>query len=70
MQNGYLISLSHHANTITLLIRDDGIGFDTSKKYNGNGLTNIRKRAKEMNAQLKIESGEGMGTNIELIFKS
>jgi signal transduction histidine kinase len=63
------ISLIHHAGTITFLVRDDGIGFDTSVKYNGNGLTNIRKRAKEMNAQLQIESGEGMGTNTELIFK-
>jgi Signal transduction histidine kinase len=63
------ISLIHHGGTITLLVRDDGIGFDPSVKYNGNGLTNIRKRAKEMNAQLQIESGEGMGTNTELIFK-
>jgi signal transduction histidine kinase len=46
------------------------MGFDTSKKYNGNGLTNIRKRAKEINAQLNIESGEGIGTNIQLIFNS
>jgi signal transduction histidine kinase len=52
-----------------VLVEDDGIGFDTSVKYNGNGLTNIRKRAKEMNAQLQIESGEAMGTNTELIFK-
>ena len=65
-----LITLSHHSNTITLIIRDDGLGFDTSKKYNGNGLTNIRKRAKEINAQLNIESGEGIGTNIQLIFNS
>jgi ligand-binding sensor domain-containing protein len=65
-----LITLSHHSNTITLIIRDDGLGFDTSKKYNGNGLTNIRKRAKEINAQLNIESGEGIGTNIQLTFNS
>jgi signal transduction histidine kinase/streptogramin lyase len=65
-----LITLSHHSNTITLIIRDDGMGFDTSKKYNGNGLTNIRKRAKEINAQLNIESGEGIGTNIQLTFNS
>jgi signal transduction histidine kinase len=62
------ISLIHHAGTITLLVRDDGIGFDASVKYNGNGLTNIRKRAKEMDAQLQIESGKGIGTNTELIF--
>ncbi|HEX7846615.1 MAG TPA: two-component regulator propeller domain-containing protein [Chitinophagaceae bacterium] len=64
------IALLHNTNAITLLIRDDGVGFDSTKKYNGNGLTNIRKRAKEINAQLNIESGNGIGTNIELIFKS
>jgi len=64
------ISLLHDSNRITLLIRDDGLGFDTTKKYNGNGLTNIRKRAEEINAQLNIESGEGIGTSIQLVFKS
>ena len=64
------IVLTHQSNTITLIIRDDGVGFDPSKKYNGNGLTNIRKRAKEINAQLIIDSGEGIGTNIQLTFNS
>jgi two-component sensor histidine kinase len=62
------ISLNNHSNTITLVVRDDGIGFDATKKYNGNGLTNIRKRAKEMNAELNIESGEEIGTSTQLIF--
>jgi ligand-binding sensor domain-containing protein/two-component sensor histidine kinase len=64
------ISLLHHSNAITLLIRDDGMGFDPTKKYNGNGLTNIRNRANEINAQLSIESGDGIGTNIQLIFNT
>ena len=64
------IALLYDSNRITLLIRDDGLGFDTTKKYNGNGLTNIRKRAEEINAQLNIESGEGIGTSIQLVFKS
>jgi len=68
--NRVQILLTHHSNTISLVVRDDGIGFDTTKKYNGNGLTNIRKRAKEMNAQVSIESGAGIGTNTQLIFKS
>ncbi|MEO7263405.1 MAG: two-component regulator propeller domain-containing protein [Ferruginibacter sp.] len=64
------ILLTHNSNTITLLVRDDGIGFDTTKKYNGNGLTNIRKRVKEINALVIIEAGAGIGTSIQLIFKS
>jgi ligand-binding sensor domain-containing protein/signal transduction histidine kinase len=64
------ISLFNNANTLTLLIRDDGIGFDSTQKFNGNGLTNIRNRAKEMKAQISIESGEDAGTSVQLIFKA
>jgi ligand-binding sensor domain-containing protein len=64
------VLLTHQLNIIVLLVRDDGVGFDATKKYNGNGLTNIRKRAEEINAQLNIESVESIGTSIQLIFKS
>jgi len=64
------VSLNRNSNTISLVVRDDGIGFDPEKKYNGNGLTNIRRRAKEINAQLNIESGEGEGTSIQLNLKT
>jgi len=60
------VVLSRNSNQISLLIRDDGIGFDTARKYNGNGLINMQKRAKEINAALNIDSGEGIGTNIQL----
>ncbi len=60
------VLLSKNASRITLQIRDDGIGFDTKKKYNGNGLINMQKRSKEINAELHIESGEGIGTSIQL----
>jgi two-component sensor histidine kinase len=60
------VLLSKNAGRITLQIRDDGIGFDTKKKYNGNGLVNMQKRAKEINAELHIESGDGIGTITQL----
>ena len=64
------VILSRNSNHISLLIRDDGVGFDTTRKYNGNGLINMKKRSKEINAELKIESGEAIGTSIELKFKT
>jgi signal transduction histidine kinase len=64
------ILLEKNSRNISLLIRDDGVGFDPEKKYNGNGLTNIRRRAKEINAKLIMESGQGIGTSIQLILKS
>lgn len=63
------ISLESKSNTLTLLIRDDGVGFDIAQKYNGNGLINMKKRAIEMNGQLIIDSGADIGTSILLIFK-
>ena len=55
---------------IKLAIRDNGIGFDVAQTSKGNGLLNMKARAEEMKAQLKIESVKGSGTNIELIFKA
>ena len=52
---------------ITLRIWDDGIGFNQEIVKKGIGLKNINKRAKTMNAELKIESEIGKGTLIELV---
>ena len=54
-------------NTIYLSIKDDGKGFTTSLSSGGNGLKNIKSRAKELKAQLKFESSPGTGTLLELI---
>jgi signal transduction histidine kinase len=64
------MQLLNHDSLIRLLIRDNGKGFNTSQHSNGNGLNTMRQRAKDMKAQLKIESEPGTGTSIELIIKS
>ncbi|MGB5530535.1 MAG: two-component regulator propeller domain-containing protein [Ignavibacteriaceae bacterium] len=51
---------------IFLSIRDDGKGFDTSSSSGGNGLKNIKSRAKEISADLKFESTPGKGTILDL----
>jgi signal transduction histidine kinase len=52
--------------SIFLAIKDDGKGFNTELFSSGNGLKNIKSRAKEINAQLKFKSTPGNGTNLEL----
>jgi len=47
-------------------IKDDGIGFDIEKTEFGNGLNNIQKRAKDINAQVEINSSPNEGTEILL----
>jgi ligand-binding sensor domain-containing protein/signal transduction histidine kinase len=53
-------------SNIFLSIKDDGNGFNASTGYGGNGLKNIKARAKEISADLKFESTPGKGTLLEL----
>jgi signal transduction histidine kinase len=55
-----------------MMIKDDGIGFSKesgSRAGGGHGLRNMEKRAREIHAILKIESGEGKGTTVKLVKK-
>jgi two-component system, NarL family, sensor histidine kinase UhpB len=54
-------------NYLTLLIRDNGKGFDTNAISQGNGLKNMRKRAQEIKAKFLIESISGSGTTVQLV---
>ncbi len=60
---------------IILSIKDDGIGFDMQSKnetaehvnaFGGNGMSNMNLRAQQINAELKINSSKGNGTEIVL----
>ena len=63
------IQLTFTNNFIELLIRDNGIGFNVDEYTDGNGLGNIKRRAKEMNAQIQINSEPGNGTIIRVTMK-
>lgn len=59
---------------LELLVRDNGIGFDTAKamtdqrqSLSGNGLRNMKMRAAEMKGEISIKSKPGEGTSIHLI---
>ncbi len=62
-------SLTVESRIILLNISDNGIGYNTEKQYNGNGINSMKKRAKEMNANLAITSSAEKGTTIELKLK-
>jgi signal transduction histidine kinase len=55
-------------NQLHITISDDGIGFDTNKTYNGNGIKNIKKRLEECNGSIHINSDATTGTSYKLIF--
>ena len=61
-----LISLYEKDKEIVLSIYDNGIGIAENHESQGNGLMNMKKRAKEIRAHLRIETAIGKGTKIEL----
>ncbi|MBA3647218.1 MAG: hypothetical protein H0W62_01485 [Chitinophagales bacterium] len=65
-----LFSVKYSNHQIKFMIRDNGNGFDEATIERGNGLNNMKRRAKEIGAQLLIESGVGSGTSVELILQT
>lgn len=51
---------------LTMIIADNGTGFDTSIPYASNGLKNMQERAKRHQWKLRIASAPGNGTTITL----
>jgi signal transduction histidine kinase len=61
-----VFTLKKESNELTMIIRDDGKGFNTETDAGGNGLKNMKKRALEIGANLFIDSVPGDGTTIRL----
>jgi signal transduction histidine kinase len=67
-----IIEVKLENNLLLIEIADDGCGFDVRQKLNGgsannfggNGLKNIRRRAKNFGGAVEIESEIGKGTRI------
>jgi len=60
------INIQQQDLTLTMSIKDNGDGFDEQKVKAGNGLRNLRERAKEINASLELKSTVGVGTEVNL----
>lgn len=60
------ILLKFDKEELSLMILDNGIGFDTSAVNSGNGIGNMKARAETMGAALQIESITGTGTTLFL----
>jgi signal transduction histidine kinase len=62
------IQIFRDHNTYTLIIEDDGIGFDVQKQFNGIGITNIKSRVESLNGIFRLESVPGHGTTTIIEF--
>lgn len=62
------ITVNHQPGRFTITVADDGVGFDHTKEYSGNGMRSMRKRVAEARGQLTIDSNVGMGTTVTVVF--
>ena len=60
------IAVTHAPGRLSVLVGDNGIGFDTTATSVGVGLTNIRSRAAALGAQVQIDSAPGKGTSVSV----
>lgn len=63
--NKVLVSFNQAPNGLEVQITDDGSGFDQQKVQKGNGLNNMKKRAKDIGSELNIRSKPGAGTSVK-----
>jgi two-component system, NarL family, sensor histidine kinase LiaS len=58
------VSLEYDTDSVTLIIKDDGCGFDTHAHHEGLGLYSMRERAEVSGGSFTIESAPDQGTEI------
>ncbi|PKB44629.1 tetratricopeptide repeat protein [Cellulophaga sp. RHA19] len=61
-----LLDLSMKNSNLSVILSDDGVGFNLQKKKRGIGLKNIFSRANKINAKVNIDSTLGNGTKIHI----
>lgn len=61
-----LFAIKGGKNDVTMLIQDNGKGFNINEAREGNGLKNMEMRAKEIGGKLQVDSMPGTGTTIQL----
>jgi PAS domain S-box-containing protein len=68
--NTIQLKLVQEGEKLILKIKDDGVGFDTSVKSIGVGLTNMQTRASLHNGKMKIVSSPGKGCELTVLFEN
>ena len=60
------ISITQHEDSLSIIVEDNGIGFDVKKSIDkdGMGLSSIEKRIEHLEGSMEVDSNIGKGTNI------
>ena len=62
------VALNYATDRLEIMIKDDGIGFDTNAVKKGSGLINMENRAKLIRADFSISSSENQGVSLNLSY--
>jgi signal transduction histidine kinase len=65
-----LVKVGLQGQSVSMLVKDDGKGFDRNIVVSGNGLHNMEQRAAAMGAVFSIQSSPGKGTEVRLVIKT
>jgi signal transduction histidine kinase len=60
------LTLGYGPDGVTLVVRDDGVGFDPSAGGGGYGLSGMRHRVEQSGGTVKVSSEPGSGTTVEV----
>lgn len=63
------LKIVQRSENLSLIIQDNGIGFDMSKKISGIGLMNIKARVSLFNGEVSIRSSPGQGFELSVVMK-
>lgn len=62
--NEVVVDIEYLAESVRMMVRDDGVGIDPAAGGDGIGITGMRERALLVNGTLSIESAPGKGTTV------
>lgn len=62
------VKIESAAPRLRLTVKDDGKGFDVQAAKSGNGLSNMSRRAAQLNGRLSVQSAPMQGTRVILMF--
>lgn len=58
------VHVGERAGRLTIVVEDDGTGFDPGASGNGHGLENLRSRSDQMGGEVWLDAAPGRGTRV------
>ena len=62
------VKIDKTGSDVSIVVTDNGKGFDPEKAKGGIGLKNLKKRADALNGKLQIKSQPGKGAEVQVLF--